>query len=515
MAARPGGMMEGQLKGEVVSQSARHHPMFIPGDFPGLPNELDVDDLVDPFNKFNDSDIVYEIPRIKAKTVGDGKYLKGDVLGEGAYSKVKEMLDCQLLRRRAVKIMKKRRLRKIPNGEQNVRREISILGKLSHPNVIQLIEVFEDTAKEKIYMVLEYCVGGLQELLDKSKQRKFPVGQAHKYFLQLINGLEYLHSRGIVHKDIKPGNLLLTSNETVKITDFGVAEELDQFALSDECTNCQGSPAFQPPEIASGLDTWSGFKADIWASGVTLFQFSTGKLPFEGETIYKLFGSIASDDLIVPAALPAALQSLLKGMLEKDPKVRLSIPEIKNHAWVLQKQPRPLPEDVARFPPYFGTEDALRSTTVLQYLDAYYGGMGNSPSFPEMPFGENSEVKVTVDGQSHDRHFLAPMDQDGSTFVPDPLQPDISLPTIGEDGGDVFSRDDEDVRLPRNLSDPMPEESHLHNISRRVSTVSSQEDVLFPSIRVTEEESNTMKRKGSKRSTAGLSKKVSGSCQQQ
>jgi serine/threonine-protein kinase 11 len=122
MAARPGGMMEGQLKGEVVSQSARHHPMFIPGDFPGLPNELDVDDLVDPFNKFNDSDIVYEIPRIKAKTVGDGKYLKGDVLGEGAYSKVKEMLDCQLLRRRAVKIMKKRRLRKIPNGEQNVRR---------------------------------------------------------------------------------------------------------------------------------------------------------------------------------------------------------------------------------------------------------------------------------------------------------------------------------------------------------------------------------------------------------
>ena len=62
-------------------------------------------------------------------------------------------------------------------------REISILGKLSHPNVIQLIEVFEDTAKEKIYMVLEYCVGGLQELLDKSKQRKFPVGQAHKYVL--------------------------------------------------------------------------------------------------------------------------------------------------------------------------------------------------------------------------------------------------------------------------------------------------------------------------------------------
>lgn len=79
-----------------------------------------------------------------------------------------------------------------------------------------------------------------------------------------------MHSRGVVHKDIKPGNLLLTTDDVVKITDFGVAEELDQFSRSDLCYSCQGSPAFQPPEIASGKDTWSGFKADIWAAGVTL-----------------------------------------------------------------------------------------------------------------------------------------------------------------------------------------------------------------------------------------------------
>ena len=71
--------------------------------------------------RYDDNDIIYETPRVRAKIVG-GKYLKGEILGEGSYSKVKEMLDCQLLCRRAVKIMKERRLRKIPNGEQNVRR---------------------------------------------------------------------------------------------------------------------------------------------------------------------------------------------------------------------------------------------------------------------------------------------------------------------------------------------------------------------------------------------------------
>lgn len=108
-----------------------------------------------------------------------------------------------------------------------------------------------------MYLIMDYCVGGLQEMLDSVPDKKFPLFQAHNYFVQLLDGLEYLHGRGVIHKDIKPGNLLLTQNQTLKISDFGVAEALCMFAETDEITTGQGSPAFQPPEIASKVILFS------------------------------------------------------------------------------------------------------------------------------------------------------------------------------------------------------------------------------------------------------------------
>ncbi|XP_074640997.1 serine/threonine-protein kinase STK11-like [Tubulanus polymorphus] len=283
------------------------------------------------FHRVDSDQIIYQPRKKRAKLIG--KYLMGDVLGEGSYGKVKEVLDTETLRRLAVKILKKKKLRKIPNGEQNVQREIRLLKRLQHPNVIELIEVLYNEEKQKMYMVMELCVAVLQEMLEHAPDKKFPIWQTHGYFCQLIEGLEYLHSQGIVHKDIKPGNLLLSFSEKLKITDLGVAEALDMFNPDDTCRTSQGSPAFQPPEIANGDETFSGFKVDIWSTGVTLYNLTTGKYPFEGDNIYKLFENIGKGEYTIPDDLPPLLISLLKGMLEYDAAKRMGIKEIKEHDW--------------------------------------------------------------------------------------------------------------------------------------------------------------------------------------
>jgi hypothetical protein len=150
----------------------------------------------------------FYLKRKRAKFIGP--YLFGDVIGQGSYAKVKECLDRRNLCRRAVKIMQRRRLRKTPHGEKMAATEIRILKKLNHPNIIKLYDFIRNDEKQKLYLFIDLCVVSLQEMLDLDEQQKqlkiiksFPTWQAHGYFIQLISGLEYLHSKFIIHNDIK------------------------------------------------------------------------------------------------------------------------------------------------------------------------------------------------------------------------------------------------------------------------------------------------------------------------
>lgn len=284
--------------------------------------------------KIKDTEITY---RTKSpKTVN--QYLLGEVLGKGSYGKVREALDTNTMKTVAIKIITKSQLRKLPGGgEASVRQEIALMKRLKpHPNIVTLIDSFANEEKGKLFIVLDYVGGGtLQDLLNRAPDCCLPLRQAQSYFRDLVRGLQFLHGEGIVHRDIKPGNLMLTLNGSLKISDFGVAELLQSFDDPSYSPKSQGSPAFQPPEVASGAERFSGVKGDIWAAGITLYYVVTGRYPFEGSTVYTLFENIAKAEYQIPPSLDPDLVELIRGMLHPDKNKRFSLDAISSHKWML------------------------------------------------------------------------------------------------------------------------------------------------------------------------------------
>jgi serine/threonine protein kinase len=203
---------------------------------------------------------------------------------------------------------------------------------------------------------MEYCPFSLQLLIEKSVDGHLAIPYAHKYFKQLIDGLEYIHSHNIIHRDIKPGNLLINSEGELKITDFGIAEEFDKYSPDKLLlTTFAGTHQFLSPEVAEGVSSIDGEKVDIWAAAVTLYNMVSGKYPFEfaqDDDILDLYEKISKAEFKMPEGIDDDLKDLFTKMLEKDPEKRLSIREIKEHKWVKSYFPIP---DGEEFPLYILT----------------------------------------------------------------------------------------------------------------------------------------------------------------
>lgn len=198
--------------------------------------------------------------------------------------------------------------------------------KLNHPNLVSLVEVLDDPSEDSLYMVMEMCKKGvvmkvgLGEMADPYENE-----ECRCWFRDLILGIEYLHHQGIVHRDIKPDNCLLTDDDVLKIVDFGVSE---MFQKDSEMLTAKsaGSPAFLPPELCvAGHGGISGRAADIWSMGVTLYCLRYGHIPFDKTGIFELYESIRSDEFKSEEESDADFRDLMSRVLEKDPSRRIEM----------------------------------------------------------------------------------------------------------------------------------------------------------------------------------------------
>lgn len=336
-------------------------------------NEFPDNDDLALFRAIGSHEIVFEERPMKSKWIGP--YLIGELLGEGSYGKVKEVIDSRNLRRLAVKIFSQRKLRRIPNSKQQVLTELQILRAMpAHENVCQMFDLFEKKEKHKLYLIIDLGVGVLSSILQNMPANRLPPWKAHYYFSQLINAVEFIHSLGVIHKDIKPENLVIDGNDVLKLIDFGVAERLDMFAEFDFIYSSHGSPAVQSPEVTNGKETFHGFKLDIWACGITLFNMVTGEFPFTGETVFELFDNIGNVHHQYPKYLlnEPDLCYILDRMLEKDEDKRYSLRKIKATSWFRRNHPQPHDCENDEIADRIKKLLVRPMSTMLPFIDTFY-----------------------------------------------------------------------------------------------------------------------------------------------
>ncbi|EKM58652.1 uncharacterized protein PHACADRAFT_88772, partial [Phanerochaete carnosa HHB-10118-sp] len=323
------------------------------------------------------SAIVIETGHIRETRSGEGhkminQYEMKLLLGKGQHGEVWKSKDT-LTNEIAIKAMKRKnpkqdrmsllRRSRLPRSPQHlsvannlgateikILKEIAIMKKLRHPNVVRLMEVLNDNLKERIYMVMEFMAGGEIKWRTDDEEPLLRVSQTRRICRDVLLGLEYLHDQGIIHRDIKPANLLWSADRrVVKIADFGIShfsyaqflaakgktadsadiqdlEGHDKILLDEsDLTRFAGTPTFLAPEIISdgsadmsasastsgNLESTSvevrrpviSKAIDIWAFGVTLYALLFGKLPFLSEGEYQIYNKIKEEDWDVPETM--------------------------------------------------------------------------------------------------------------------------------------------------------------------------------------------------------------------
>ena len=210
-----------------------------------------------------------------------------------------------------------------------LRTEVTILRRLSHPSIIALLDVLE--TPDELTLVTELAQGELLEVL--LKDGALPDATLRSIAAQLTSALAYLHANSVMHRDLKPQNVLLCANGAVKLGDFGFARELGG-GPSLLMTSIKGTPLYMAPEMFS--ESRYTAAADVWGLGALLFELAKGAPPFYAENLAALVQKIVGEEVELgsEAGFSEGLRSFLALCLRKDPKLRGEWAALERHPWL-------------------------------------------------------------------------------------------------------------------------------------------------------------------------------------
>ncbi|XP_072172829.1 serine/threonine-protein kinase NIM1-like [Diadema setosum] len=278
-------------------------------------------------------------------------------LGSGNFSQVRMGLHALTKEKVAIKILDKTKLDQ--KTQRLLSREISCMERLHHPNIIRLYEVVETLAK--LHLVMEYAPGG--ELFTKiSNEGKIAEAECKPIYAQVLAAVVHMHSKNIIHRDLKAENVFYAANGLVKVGDFGFSTYC---AMNDTLNTFCGSPPYAAPELFKD-ENYVGAPVDTWAMGIMLYFMVTGVMPFRADTVAKLKKCILDGHFTIPSYVSSSCQQLIRNVLKLNPTERYNIEQIQASPW-LQGQEFPPPHPSYHLTPCFRRDSA--SSEELDVLD--------------------------------------------------------------------------------------------------------------------------------------------------
>jgi mitogen-activated protein kinase kinase kinase len=276
------------------------------------------------------------------------RWQQGQFVGGGTFGSVYAAINLDSGQLMAVKEIRLQDPQLIPTIVSQIRDEMSVLQVLDHPNIVSYYGI--EPHRDKVYLFMEYCDGGsLAGLLEHGRIEDETVIMV--YGLQMLEGLAYLHERGVVHRDIKPENILLDHDGVIKFVDFGAAKVIARqgktLAAEHNATRAgqprqnsmQGTPMYMSPEVIRGSTSGRLGAVDIWSLGCVILEMATGRRPWASlDNEWAIMYNIAQGN---PPQLPNSDQlsepgiDFLSKCFEKDPGKRASAAELLQHEWIM------------------------------------------------------------------------------------------------------------------------------------------------------------------------------------